>query len=45
MSENNCPVHRCILDVRNDIESSRLATPRSRRLAEEILELLLGEPD
>jgi len=35
-----CPVHETILRVRGEIESGRLAHPRSRRIAEEILDLL-----
>ncbi|MCF8080874.1 MAG: FAD-dependent oxidoreductase [Desulfobacterales bacterium] len=40
MSEKNCPVHRTLLSVRSDLESNRLTTPRSRRIAEEIRDLL-----
>ncbi|MEJ5358666.1 MAG: NAD(P)-binding protein [Desulfobacterales bacterium] len=35
-----CPVHETIQRVREEIESGRLDHPRSRRIAEEVLELL-----
>ncbi len=40
MSEKNCPVHRTLQDVRADLESNRLTNPRSRRIAEEIRDLV-----
>ena len=40
MSQKSCPVHRTLLAVRSDLESNRLTTPRSRRIAEEIRDLL-----
>jgi NADPH-dependent glutamate synthase beta subunit-like oxidoreductase len=40
MSEQNCPVHRTMLEVRSSLESNHLTTSRSRRIAEEIIDLL-----
>jgi len=40
MSDKSCPVHRTLLAVRSDLESNRLATPRSRRIAEEVRDLV-----
>jgi len=40
MPEKSCPVNEAIFFVDNEIHSDRLTNPRSRRIAEEILELL-----
>jgi NADPH-dependent glutamate synthase beta subunit-like oxidoreductase len=40
MPEAQCPVNQTITGLSETIESGRLATPRSRRIAEEILDLL-----
>lgn len=40
MAENGCPVNQTIVDLRETIRSDRLVQPKSRRIAEEILELL-----
>jgi NADPH-dependent glutamate synthase beta subunit-like oxidoreductase len=41
MSEKLCPVNQTISGLREAVESGRLANPRSRRIAEEILDLLM----
>ena len=40
MSDQLCPVNQTISGLREAIESGRLSNPRSRRIAEEILDLL-----
>jgi NADPH-dependent glutamate synthase beta subunit-like oxidoreductase len=40
MQNNSCPVSQTISGLRETIESGRLSNPRSRRIAEEILDLL-----
>ena len=40
MSEKLCPVNQTISGLREAIEAGRLSNPRSRRIAEEILDLL-----
>ncbi len=40
MPEKICPVNQTIIGLRDAIESGRLSNPRSRRIAEEILDLL-----
>jgi len=41
MSEKLCPVNQTISALREAVESGRLSNPRSRRIAEEILDLLM----
>ena len=40
MAENGCPVNHTIVELKETIQSGRLIQPKSRRIAEEILELL-----
>ena len=40
MADTTCPVNNSILVLRDTIQSGRISHPRSRRMAEEILELL-----
>jgi len=40
MLEKSCPVNQTIAGLKEAIESGRLSNPRSRRIAEEILDLL-----
>ena len=40
MSEQGCPVNRTIIDLEERIVSDRLTSPKGRRIAEEILDLL-----
>lgn len=41
MPDIKCPVNQTLLALQEAIESGRLSNPRSRRIAEEILELLM----
>jgi NADPH-dependent glutamate synthase beta subunit-like oxidoreductase len=41
MPEVKCPVNQTLLALQEAIESGRLSNPRSRRIAEEVLELLM----
>ncbi len=40
MKESNCPVNAMIVQLESRVDSGRLTKPRSRRIAEEILQLL-----
>ncbi len=40
MSETGCAVNRTIVDLKETIRSNRLINPKSRRIAEDILELM-----
>ena len=40
MPDIKCPVNQTVFGLKEVIESGRLANPRSRRIAEEILDLL-----
>ena len=41
MPETVCPVNRAIAEFKETVESGQLSHPRSRRIAEEILQLLV----
>ena len=40
MSAKTCPVTRTVTELKHTIDAGRLQNPRSRRIAEEILQLL-----